>query len=265
MDSTVPQADAAIVEALPNRTLEKRAAVDVLFSGRASSLSRYQDQIVGGRGLSALIVFELVSGVCGPMPGALGILLRKACYPVLLKRSGTGVLWGRNVALRHPGRISIGERVAIDDECLLDARGAGAEGIQIGSDVVIARRTILQAKASGITLGDRCIIGSQCQLSSAGGIQLGRHVMLAGQCYLGGGRYHTEDLNVPMRDQGLYAKGPVVIEDDVWLGAGVIVQDGVHIGRGAIIGAGALVREDVPAYTMAVPQQRLMFLPRAKA
>ena len=40
---------------------------------------------------------------------------------------------------------------------------------------------------------------------------------------------------------------PVVIEDDVWLGAGVIVLPGVHLGRGCVIGAGAVVTGDVPA------------------
>ena len=68
-----------------------------------------------------------------------------------------------------------------------------------------------------------------------------------------------------MRDQGLYSKGPVIIEDDVWLGAGVIVQDGVRIGKGCVVGAGAVVREDLPAFTVAVPHQRLVMLPRGQS
>jgi len=43
-----------------------------------------------------------------------------------------------------------------------------------------------------------------------------------------------------------------VIDDDVWLGAGVIVLNGVTIGRGAVIGAGAVVTKDVPPYSVAV-------------
>jgi len=66
-----------------------------------------------------------------------------------------------------------------------------------------------------------------------------------------------------MMDQGLYSKGPVVIEDDVWLGAGVIVQDGVRIGKGSVVGAGAVVREDIPPFTIAALHQRLVLLPRA--
>jgi serine acetyltransferase len=52
---------------------------------------------------------------------------------------------------------------------------------------------------------------------------------------------------------------PVVIEDDVWIGTGVIILKGVRIGRGSIIAAGALVKKDVPPYSIVggVPARRL--------
>ncbi len=40
-------------------------------------------------------------------------------------------------------------------------------------------------------------------------------------------------------------RAPVVIEADVWLGAGVVVLPGVRIGRGAIVGANSVVTQDV--------------------
>jgi acetyltransferase-like isoleucine patch superfamily enzyme len=55
-----------------------------------------------------------------------------------------------------------------------------------------------------------------------------------------------------MLEQGLYSKGPVVIGDDVWLGAGVIVLDGANIGTGAIVGAGSVVTKNLPNYAIAV-------------
>src|ERR1041384_3496982 len=39
---------------------------------------------------------------------------------------------------------------------------------------------------------------------------------------------------------------PIVVEPDVWLGAGVVVLPGVRIGRGAIVGANSVVTTDVP-------------------
>lgn len=45
-------------------------------------------------------------------------------------------------------------------------------------------------------------------------------------------------------------KGPVVIEDEVWIGTGAMIFSGVRIGKGAIIAAGALVTKDVPPYAI---------------
>ena len=50
----------------------------------------------------------------------------------------------------------------------------------------------------------------------------------------------------------LTSKGPVVIEDNVWIGEKASILSGVHIGKGAIIGAGAVVTKDVPAGHMAL-------------
>lgn len=42
----------------------------------------------------------------------------------------------------------------------------------------------------------------------------------------------------------------VIIEDDVWIGAGVKILSGVTVGRGAVIGANAVVTSDVPPYAV---------------
>jgi virginiamycin A acetyltransferase len=53
-------------------------------------------------------------------------------------------------------------------------------------------------------------------------------------------------------DSELFAAGnaPVVLGDDVWIGAGVIIQGGVTVGTGAVVGAGAVVTRDVPPYAV---------------
>ncbi len=45
---------------------------------------------------------------------------------------------------------------------------------------------------------------------------------------------------------------PIVIEDDVWIGAGAIIMGGVKIHECSIVGAGAVVTKDVPPYTVVV-------------
>jgi maltose O-acetyltransferase len=55
-----------------------------------------------------------------------------------------------------------------------------------------------------------------------------------------------------MRLQGYKDSQPVVIEDDVWLGARVIILPGIRVGHGAVIGAGAIVTKDVPPFAICV-------------
>ena len=63
------------------------------------------------------------------------------------------------------------------------------------------------------------------------------------------------------------SKGPVVIENDVWIGEGVCVMPGVRIGRGAVIGANAVVTQDVPANSVVggVPAKLIRSLQRNAA
>jgi maltose O-acetyltransferase len=65
------------------------------------------------------------------------------------------------------------------------------------------------------------------------------------------GRYHNHDrTDIPMNKQGMGGFSPVIIEDDVWIGARVIILKGVRVGRGAIIGAGAVVTKNVPPFSV---------------
>lgn len=241
--------------------IEKKSILNEISKHGDSALQRYQHFFVGSNRFADLLRYELIIVLLSDMPGALGLLLRKKFYPVLFRDVGSGVVWGRNISLRNPKRISIGNKSAIDDNCLLDGKGH-EEGIIVGDNVIIARDALIQAKYGPITIGDDSIISSQCQLTSVGGIIIGNYVMMAGQCYIGGGRYKTDDITIPIKDQDLYSIGPTIIEDDVWIGAGVVIQDGVRIGHGSVIGSGATIREDIPENTVVAPHFRNVMLPR---
>ncbi|SLM01578.1 MULTISPECIES: sugar O-acetyltransferase [unclassified Actinoplanes] len=74
----------------------------------------------------------------------------------------------------------------------------------------------------GITIGDRVLIGPRVTLSTAG------HPVAPGERF------------------DFITHAPIVIEDDVWIGAAVTVAPGVTIGRGSVVGAGAVIAKDVP-------------------
>jgi acetyltransferase-like isoleucine patch superfamily enzyme len=57
------------------------------------------------------------------------------------------------------------------------------------------------------------------------------------------------DRNRPFIEQGITAEG-IVVEDDVWIGAGAIITDGVRVGKGAVVAAGAVVTGNVPAHSV---------------
>jgi acetyltransferase-like isoleucine patch superfamily enzyme len=227
------------------RPVRKDRVLDALSSD-SSALARYRAFFVGQEGWLPLLRYEAAMMLAAGMRGALGFALRKALFPGLFASCGSGVNFGVGIALRCPARMKIHDGVAIDDNCVLDARGAeGADGFAIGSASLIARDTILLVKSGFLRIGGHCSIGSQCFLGSVSGISIGNHAIIAGQCYFGGGRYRMRVGAGPMVEQGLETRGPVIIGDDVWIGAGARVLDGVRIGDGAVVGAGAVVTRDV--------------------
>lgn len=224
-----------------------------LVGRQGSAASKYLDLVVGSRKLIPIIRFELLMGLSSTVPGALGYWLRSKMYPRLLRRAGHGVLFGRNVCIRHPARISLGDGVVIDDNCVLDGKGESGEGIIVGDRVLIGRNTILSCKGGSIEIGDNTNISANCMLMSESRLYIGRNVLIAGMTYIvAGGNHGFSRTDVPIIRQACDSKGGVRIEDNCWLGANVTLLDGVTIGRDSVIGAGAVVTKSIPAFAIAV-------------
>ncbi len=231
--------------------IEKAPLAEKLGRSEVSILKRYQEKVLGHSRLLPFLHYELANLFLANLSGSLGYALRKAFYKRLFKSTAGGLILGKGVVLRHPNQIRLGARVAVDDYVLLDASGAGEQGIVIGDDVIISRNCVIQGKTGPVAIGSKTDIGCNVILSSGGGVTIGNSVLIAGNCYIGGGRYITDRTDIPMMEQGLYTNGPVVIGDDVWLGAGSVVLDGVQIGKGCIVGAGAVVTKNLPDYAIA--------------
>jgi acetyltransferase-like isoleucine patch superfamily enzyme len=236
-------------EAGPPRAIPR--AQDQLFREPGGARSKYSALVVGRPGLGALLKYELVVMIAQAVPGALGLALRKACYPWLLGSCGRNVVFGQNVVLRHPHKIHIADNVVIDDHCLLDAKGTVNQGIRIGSGVFIGRNTILSCKNGDIEIGDAANIGFNCEVFSASRVQIGADTLIAAYAYLVGGDHDFAIQGAPVLEQGRRSAG-IIVGRGAWIGAGATVLDGVQIGDRGIVGAGAVVRENVPAGATAV-------------
>jgi acetyltransferase-like isoleucine patch superfamily enzyme len=149
------------------------------------------------------------------------------------------------VVLRHPHKIRLGDGVTVDDLVLLDAKGTGNRGIDVGRGVFLGRGTILSCKDGDITIGDHGNFGFHCEVFSGSSVVVGRHGLFAAQAYLVGGGHQFDSPGVAVIEQPRSSRG-IVLGDDVWLGAGVKVLDGVRIGSHVVVGANAVVNSDLP-------------------
>lgn len=240
--------EGAADEAAAQKTQMQAALTDA----RTSALAKYQELVTGSPSLAGLLQYELITGAAGPLPGALGFVLRKQLYPRLLGAVGRNVIFGRSMTLRHPRRIRVGSNVIFDDYVVLDAKGQDNRGIDIADNVIVGRGSVISCKNGNISIGENTNIAMGCFIQSAREVVIGKNVLFAAYCYvIGGGDHRTDRTDIPIIAQGQVVRG-VTIEDNCWIGAGAKIQDGVTIGRDSIIGSGAVVTKDIPPFSVAV-------------
>jgi acetyltransferase-like isoleucine patch superfamily enzyme len=138
-----------------------------------------------------------------------------------------------SVRMHHSAGISIGKRfvacsriygnsLGVNQPVILNASGRGAV-IAIGDDVGMSGCTVCASVS--VRIGNRVMIGSGALLTDSDAHPL-----------------HPDDRNA----EGKTKAGPIVVEDDAFIGARAIVLKGVTVGRGAVVGAGSVVACDVP-------------------
>ena len=162
----------------------------------------------------------------------------------------------------HCPRLHLGQSCFIDDRVTIFAHPDGGE-VTLGNRVHLYRDTIIEIGGGGsVTIGDDTHIQAGCNLKGfLGSLIIGRNVQLAPRCGFSPYEHNLDDPDTPIQKQGIRSKGPIVLDDDVWLGLNVSVLEGVHIGQGAVIGAGSVVTKDIPelAIAVGVPAQVIGF------
>jgi acetyltransferase-like isoleucine patch superfamily enzyme len=225
-----------------------------LHAGGASSGARaYRALVYGDSPWPRAVYAEIVTTVFGGLGGAAGLWLRSKLYRPLFAEAGAGVLFGRNITLRHAHKIRLGAGVILDDNAVLDAKGDGNRGIDLGDGVFVGRNTILYCKGGDIVVGERVSFSANCQVASTRRVEIGADTVIGSFSYLlSGGEYDTAS-DVPFaRQSGRHGERESRIGRNCWLGAHVSVTDGADIGEHCVVGAGAVVTRPLPPHSVAV-------------
>jgi acetyltransferase-like isoleucine patch superfamily enzyme len=82
-------------------------------------------------------------------------------------------------------------------------------------------------------------------------IELGDSVLMADWCYVCDFDHRMDNIELPIKDQGIL-KGPVRIGPDTWIATKVTVLRGTDVGRGCVLGSHAVVKGEIPDYSIAV-------------
>lgn len=122
--------------------------------------------------------------------------------------------------------------------------------IRIAKSAFIHPTAVLNPKKGWIEIGDHSTVNEYCSLSGSGGIRIGNGVRIALHTVIVTDSHFFERLDTPIWRQGIQTK-PIVIEDDVWIGAHCTIIGGVRLGAHSIIGAHSLVTKDIPPYSVA--------------
>ena len=100
-----------------------------------------------------------------------------------------------------------------------------------------------------VSIGSNCNLAQGLFITGGGGVTIGDWVGFGPDTKIWSVNHRFADPDTPWLLQG-WDKKPVVIEDDVWLGANVFVMPGVTIGKGAIVSAGTVVNRSIPPYAI---------------
>lgn len=143
---------------------------------------------------------------------------------------------------------------------LIFIRNRGVLNIKKGS-VINSSRRINPAGLSGCTTitvqeGATLEIGEYSGISNSTiycstNIRIGSFVMIGVDCRIYDWDFHPVshlDRRNPLQPN--IKTAPVLIDDDVFIGAGCLILKGVKIGQGAIIGSGSVVTKNVPSFQL---------------
>lgn len=221
-----------------NQTVDQNPSIGLYIRRQADGVGRY-------------LLEQGIFLLFGWIPTIVGIGLRAIIYRLILKMNGWAAI-ENGVRIRFANHIRLHNGVYLDQGTYLHACPAG---IDIGENTIVMHGAVLHVynfrgmSQSGIRIGSNSLIGEYTVIRGQGGVTIGDRVYTSPFSQILAVNHVFNDPDRSFIEQGITAEG-IVIEDDVWLGAGAVITDGVHVGKGAVVASGAVVTHDVPAHTV---------------
>lgn len=141
---------------------------------------------------------------------------------------GTRVRLSGRPAVTNHGRMVIGERVQLVSTIATLELVADADGL--------------------LEIGPRTLVNFGSSLVATKLVRIGAHCHIGPYTMMLDNDFHRVE---PERRLERPESKPIIVEDNVWLGARVILMSGVTVGKDACVGAGSVVTADVPPRTLA--------------
>lgn len=124
--------------------------------------------------------------------------------------------------------------------------------IKIKRRAEIQDYVIIRTYENPVFIGEYTQINPFTVIYGGSGVFIGDNVMIAPHCMIAAGNHDYLQIDIPMLKAGSLSKGPIVIEDGVWIGANVTITDGVTIGHDSVVGANSVITKDIAPYDIVV-------------
>lgn len=183
-----------------------------------------------GKSISIVIPFNFFRSVQASLD-----IINTVYITESLKSKGKNIRIKRGNYILGEGYISLGNNVSL-----------GRHGRLTAWDKYYKQIFIPEIK-----IGDNVSIGDNFHITAINYIEIGANVLMGQKVTITDNSHGIAELSeimVAPSLRNLVSKGPVIIEEDVWIGDKVTILPGVKIGKGSIIAANAVVTKDVPSY-----------------
>lgn len=132
---------------------------------------------------------------------------------------------------------------------MVEIRSLKSSAVRISRDCRVDNLVrLLATNQSNLTIGDGSRIGMATIMNGGCDIRIGENVLISGFVYLQTSS-HRRSKSKRIMAQG-FDHAPIIIEDDVWIGAHCIILPGVTLKKGSIIGANSVVKEDTEEFSI---------------